>query len=234
MFRGRSLPSLYQHHQASFFLDLRQLSAFLVVQISGDVIRHEAAPGCGYAFRFTIDPDFRTGSLVCGYDIQLADDGWPPDAEAAAVFRPLDWNRDTLVIGEQATVRLTPRQTGPEKPVAWVQLIAAQDDGDDAGNAYGTIGLLTGDTEFDVDRPVIIRIGCGSAQIMSQRVRSYPAFTRETATGFLALIASGKRAIGPELHPIDVDTLTVDGDKPADPLCDGADCATLRIVFDPL
>ncbi len=201
----------------------------------GDTIEDGDAPGCGIAFSFSIDTEFRSGSPACGFDILVADSGWPTDAASAAVYRPVDWNGDTVVIGERATVRLRPSPAGVAKPVAWVQLIAVGAVGEEAGNAYGTISLLTDAVEFEIEKPLTIRIGCGTAEVMTRGLNRHPTFNSKTVTGFLDRLAGGKKAIGPEIHPIDLDSLNGAGDgaKETEVACTAKQCGTLRIAFEP-
>jgi hypothetical protein len=201
--------------------------------LNSDVIEDRDAPGCGYAFRFSLDTSFRVASEVCGFDILLADDGWPTDASASTVFRPLTWNDSAVVIGAQATVRLVPRHAGPVKPVAWVQLIAVTEDDTGAASPQAAIGLLSGETQFDVETPVTIRIGCSDAQIVSQRSSSYPAFTGKAAANFMTMVTTGQRGIGPELKPVDLGGLTLGRDDAEEPPCDGTECGALTIAFEP-
>lgn len=198
----------------------------------GAVIERPDAPACGAAFSFSVETDFRPGSRLCGYEIQISDAGWPLDAGAAQVYRPVALNGETAVIGESATIRLTPHQDGPLKPVAWVQLIAASTTGEQAGKGFETTALLTGETQFDVTVPLTIRVGCGAAQMMSTRARNQPVFSTRTADDFLEWILDGKKAIGPELHPIDMDSLTGGGDAGAQNACSGSECGSVQITFE--
>ena len=198
----------------------------------GTGIEGADAPACGAAFSFSVETDYRPGTRLCGYEIQISDAGWPTDAAAARVYRPVTLNGETAVIGERATLRLTPRQNGPLKPVAWVQLIAKSTAGERAGKSFETTALLTGQTEFDVAAPLTVRIGCGAAQMMSTRARNQPVFSGRTADDFLGWIADDKRAIGPELHPIDMDSLTGADDVDVQNGCGGSECGAMQITFE--
>lgn len=191
---------------------------------AGEDVRLPEAPGCGHAYTFHVDTDFRKASRVCGFAIDLADRGWPPDRNASVVYRPLDWNGNALLVGDGATVRLTPQRTGPEKPVAWIQLIGAE------GATPGSVGLLADRIEFAVTEPIEIRIGCGIAAAAANRGRTPAPFTDRSAADFQALLDANRKGIGPEAVGLDVDALTAANDDPRP--CGTGKCASLSIVFD--
>lgn len=189
-------------------------------------------PACGAAFSFSVETDYRRATRLCGFDIRISDTGWPTDAGAATVYHPVTLNGETTVIGERAIVRLTPNKNAPLKPAAWIQLIAASTAGERAGKGFETTALLTEETEFEVTVPLTIRIGCEAAQMMSARTRNRTVFSSRTAKDFLGWITDDQRAISPELHPIDMESLTGGGNATADGECSAPQCGSVRITFD--
>ena len=198
----------------------------------GAAIKGADVPACGAAFNFSVETDFRRATRLCGFDIRISDAGWPTDTAAAIVYRPVTLNGETEVIGEQATVRLTPNGNAALKPAAWIQLIAASSVGERAGKGFETTALLTEETEFEVAVPVTIRIGCGAAQMMSARARNRTVFSSRTAKDFLGWIVDDKKAISPELHPIDMESLAGGGNASTGAGCSAPQCGSVRITFD--
>ena len=198
----------------------------------GAAIEGADVPACGAAFSFSVETDFRRATRLCGFDIRISDTGWPTDAGAATVYHPVMLNGETEVIGGRAMVRLTPNKNAPLKPAAWIQLIAASTAGERAGQDFETTALLTEETEFEVTLPLTIRIGCETAQMMSARTRNRTVFSSRTAKDFLGWIVDDQRAISPELHPIDMESLAGGGNTNAGAGCSAPQCGSVRITFD--